>query len=627
MRPPLIPQPIPFYDHDSELTQALKTIFNSLVDYREPKSGRIVVSLFMCLPSRRDFPEYFNIIHKPISMLSIRKRIENNQYHQIESCLNDYKLMFNNCRTFNEDGSIIFDDSKVLEKIVQDGYNQYRVKNNLPATNGIGEHHSNNHQLKSTITKTKTLSRNSSLANDTLDRHSPHHKFTPNNGYQSKTHQLLGIRDRSHHRHSTPLKLTPRHERHLNNSRMQTNHLNNNSLTTTNKTNNQNNHFHPSTNGFTSDDSNSMMMMNSTTKTTGRSFFNEDSLAENPTILGSLNNDSISMDSNSTAATNNHDSQSQPPQSQQQQQRSHSRSTKRMKRDHDHLKRRALTGYIIYAAEVRKEYVDKNPNQEFGFISKLIGNDWRALPDDLKQKYEQRATVQNAIYAKEVARRERLRAAQMEAEAAAAALNPQNNDCRTSMNGFSQDGSAVGSAADGTTSSAMQLRNKNQRVGGQQIPSSPRPVCLAEAATQTLKARFVEPTLKRKYYNHTEIFKRYFGDDFGINYEHVYGHHQEQQQSSTDNHRHSSFAFANNNIHDGPEGSSFNGISRHRTTTTNYHSYRHLEANQAEEWLGAGIGRHKSSGDALWALRDFMLQDAGMMRWSLQPYLQMTGGD
>jgi len=37
--------------------------------------------------------------------------------------------------------------------------------------------------------------------------------------------------------------------------------------------------------------------------------------------------------------------------------------------------KKLVTGYIIYASEVRKHVAEKNPNVGFGEISRIVGND------------------------------------------------------------------------------------------------------------------------------------------------------------------------------------------------------------------------------------------------------------
>lgn len=57
--------------------------------------------------------------------------------------------------------------------------------------------------------------------------------------------------------------------------------------------------------------------------------------------------------------------------------------------------RRLLTGFIIYASEVRRQVVEQHPDQNFGYISRLVGDKWRALSSEIRFKYHQRALIHN----------------------------------------------------------------------------------------------------------------------------------------------------------------------------------------------------------------------------------------
>lgn len=54
-----------------------------------------------------------------------------------------------------------------------------------------------------------------------------------------------------------------------------------------------------------------------------------------------------------------------------------------------------MTGYILYSREVRKQIVQNNPESNFGEISKIVGNEWRSLPANEKQAWEERASKLN----------------------------------------------------------------------------------------------------------------------------------------------------------------------------------------------------------------------------------------
>lgn len=69
--------------------------------------------------------------------------------------------------------------------------------------------------------------------------------------------------------------------------------------------------------------------------------------------------------------------------------------------------KKVITGYILYSSEVRKAKVMENPDCKFGDISRMIGDEWRALPQNERRQWEDRASTineQNATkYAEDMA--------------------------------------------------------------------------------------------------------------------------------------------------------------------------------------------------------------------------------
>lgn len=54
-----------------------------------------------------------------------------------------------------------------------------------------------------------------------------------------------------------------------------------------------------------------------------------------------------------------------------------------------------VTGYILYSREVRKQVVQNNPESTFGDISRIVGSEWKSLPANEKQMWEERASKLN----------------------------------------------------------------------------------------------------------------------------------------------------------------------------------------------------------------------------------------
>jgi len=64
-----------------------------------------MITLFLEKPSRKDYPDYYKLVLEPIDMKMIDKKIRQDKYPNVEEMLEDFSLMFNNARHYNEPGS------------------------------------------------------------------------------------------------------------------------------------------------------------------------------------------------------------------------------------------------------------------------------------------------------------------------------------------------------------------------------------------------------------------------------------------------------------------------------------------------------------------------------------------
>ncbi|XP_034240054.1 protein polybromo-1 isoform X2 [Thrips palmi] len=99
-----------------QLKKRLQAYVKALIGYCE--DGRQPILLFMEKPSRKLYPDYYQVIKEPIDLLTIEANIKNEKYATEDDAMEDFKLMFNNCRTYNEDTSLIYEDANNLEKIL-----------------------------------------------------------------------------------------------------------------------------------------------------------------------------------------------------------------------------------------------------------------------------------------------------------------------------------------------------------------------------------------------------------------------------------------------------------------------------------------------------------------------------
>jgi ATP-dependent helicase STH1/SNF2 len=82
-------------------------------DDEPPK--RLIIGPFIKLPSKRDYPDYYVLVTRPICMKQIDARIKKEEYKSLSDIRADVELLCNNCRTYNEDGSLLYADANTIE--------------------------------------------------------------------------------------------------------------------------------------------------------------------------------------------------------------------------------------------------------------------------------------------------------------------------------------------------------------------------------------------------------------------------------------------------------------------------------------------------------------------------------
>jgi SWI/SNF-related matrix-associated actin-dependent regulator of chromatin subfamily A protein 2/4 len=100
----------------SKLTRMMIKLWEKMVEYQD-REGRRISDIFMVLPTRKELPEYYQIIKKPIDLKKIKDKIIKHKYDSLGDFEDDMALLCQNARTFNEEGSQIYNDSIELEQV------------------------------------------------------------------------------------------------------------------------------------------------------------------------------------------------------------------------------------------------------------------------------------------------------------------------------------------------------------------------------------------------------------------------------------------------------------------------------------------------------------------------------
>lgn len=80
--------------------------------------GHKICDAFMTLPSKKMYPDYYQVIKKPVSINQIKKEIRNEHFDSFDSLVDSLRLMCENAKTYNEEGSMVYQDAVAIEDFI-----------------------------------------------------------------------------------------------------------------------------------------------------------------------------------------------------------------------------------------------------------------------------------------------------------------------------------------------------------------------------------------------------------------------------------------------------------------------------------------------------------------------------
>ncbi|KAL1500937.1 hypothetical protein ABEB36_006353 [Hypothenemus hampei] len=113
----------PSYANEAKLRRKMKKLMNIVINYTD-RDERQLSEQFMKLPNRKEYPEYYSIIKKPIDINKIMNFIDDGKYVDFGDLERDFMLLCQNAQVFNEEASLIHEDSIVLQSV----FSEARIK-------------------------------------------------------------------------------------------------------------------------------------------------------------------------------------------------------------------------------------------------------------------------------------------------------------------------------------------------------------------------------------------------------------------------------------------------------------------------------------------------------------------
>lgn len=95
-------------------------------------SGRQISTAFLSLPSKRELPDYYDIIKMPIAIDTIEAKLRRREFHDLSALESYFKRMISNAKEYNERGSEIYDDSERLRKALSNLMTRHNPAYDIP---------------------------------------------------------------------------------------------------------------------------------------------------------------------------------------------------------------------------------------------------------------------------------------------------------------------------------------------------------------------------------------------------------------------------------------------------------------------------------------------------------------
>ncbi|KAK0078517.1 hypothetical protein PV326_009307 [Microctonus aethiopoides] len=102
---------------DMKMRRAMKKLLMVVVNYSDDNDGRLLSQPFMKPPSRKEHPDYYDIIKKPLSINKLLQMIDEGKYLDFNELERDFMQLCKNAQIYNEEASLIHEDSIILQSV------------------------------------------------------------------------------------------------------------------------------------------------------------------------------------------------------------------------------------------------------------------------------------------------------------------------------------------------------------------------------------------------------------------------------------------------------------------------------------------------------------------------------
>merc|ERR1712004_650688 len=99
-----------------KLQKKMRKLMEVVIQY-EDQNGRVLSDPFVKCQRAKELPDYYDVIRKPVDITKILTKIEDGKFDDMDALERDFMLLCANTQKYNEDGSLIHENSIVLQSV------------------------------------------------------------------------------------------------------------------------------------------------------------------------------------------------------------------------------------------------------------------------------------------------------------------------------------------------------------------------------------------------------------------------------------------------------------------------------------------------------------------------------
>merc|ERR1712051_1117817 len=88
-----------------KLQKKMRKLMEIVIRYKD-EDGRVLSEPFMKLPTRKELPDYYEVIRRPVDISKILAKIEDGKIEDMDVMEKEFMLLCQNTQKYNEDGSL-----------------------------------------------------------------------------------------------------------------------------------------------------------------------------------------------------------------------------------------------------------------------------------------------------------------------------------------------------------------------------------------------------------------------------------------------------------------------------------------------------------------------------------------